>query len=707
MDRSATDGRHAAPADQRPGRHGAGLVARRHPARLPRATSQAARARRPTAASPSRSPTCRSAPAPRCGARTASRHRLHRRRSTRTDGTGPARRRRASTTRPTAPACSAPSAASCTWSTSASGDCRQLTDGRRTPASPPGRPTARTLAFTRKVGADSDLTFRTAVHLLDVDDPQGRAAGGRLRGRHRRHRLVQPPTARACSSSASPALELGHAHLLRVPLDGGEPVDLAGHLDRNVMPGGPAYPGARPVETADGRLLFAIRDRGCTHLWDEPTAPRPRRRRPRGRPASRSPAAPPSSRSPPPRRTARSSRSTSPPAPRRVLTDHGALDDVELFVREERTFTISDGTEVQAWLVRDPERDRARCRCCSTSTAGRTTRGTPPPTRCTSTTRSWPRRAGRCCWSTRAAATATARRSTTACSGAWGVADAPRLPGADRRAGRRGPRRPGPAGGHRLQLRRVHDLLADRRTTTGSRPPSRAASSATWSACTAPATTARLMGRYELGGTPWDDAGGVRRDVADHPGRPRSPRRPWCCTAQDDLTCPVGQAQQWHTVAARARASRPSWCSTRAPRTCSSCSARPRSGSTTTAGWSTGSSSTPSAAAGRASTPPTGSAAWRTLAARARRARRPARHPALSTERATTRSSSRRTACSTSARRQPRHRRLALPDRLDHQGLDGDGRHAAGRRGPARPGRPGRRGAARAAARRPRRHQAA
>ena len=52
------------------------------------------------------------------------------------------------------------------------------------------------------------------------------------------------------------------------------------------------------------------------------------------------------------------------------------------------------------------------------------------------------------------------------------------------------------------------------------------------------------------------------------------------------------------------------------------------------------------------------------------------------------------------------HRRLALPDRLDHQGLDGDGRHAAGRRGAARPGRPGRRGAARAAARRPRRHQA-
>ena len=40
-----------------------------------------------------------------------------------------------------------------------------------------------------------------------------------------------------------------------------------------------------------------------------------------------------------------------------MLTEHGAgLADVELFERVERTFTISDGTEVQAWLVRDPER---------------------------------------------------------------------------------------------------------------------------------------------------------------------------------------------------------------------------------------------------------------------------------------------------------------------------------------------------------------
>ena len=38
----------------------------------------------------------------------------------------------------------------------------------------------------------------------------------------------------------------GHARLLRVPLDGGDPVDLAAGLDRNVMAGGPATRAPRP-----------------------------------------------------------------------------------------------------------------------------------------------------------------------------------------------------------------------------------------------------------------------------------------------------------------------------------------------------------------------------------------------------------------------------------------------------------------------------
>ena len=129
------------------------------------------------------------------------------------------------------------------------------------------------------------------------------------------------------------------------------------------MPGAPAYPGGLPQETADGRILFCLRERGCTHLWSvaadgsdaravldgagRVVVRALRRRRPRGgRPRHAHVV-----------RRDRGGRPDRRP-PRPCVTEHGAgLADVELFERVERTFTISDGTEVQAWLVRDPERD--------------------------------------------------------------------------------------------------------------------------------------------------------------------------------------------------------------------------------------------------------------------------------------------------------------------------------------------------------------
>ena len=45
-------------------------------------------------------------------------------------------------------------------------------------------------------------------------------------------------------------------------------MDLAASLDRNVMPGGPGYPGALPQVAGNGRdVVFCVRDRGCTHLY--------------------------------------------------------------------------------------------------------------------------------------------------------------------------------------------------------------------------------------------------------------------------------------------------------------------------------------------------------------------------------------------------------------------------------------------------------
>lgn len=61
-------------------------------------------------------------------------------------------------------------------------------------------------------------------------------------------------------------LDSGHTRLWRVPAAGGVPQQLLPELDRNVMVGGPGYPGARPRITAAGDVVFCIRDRGAVHL---------------------------------------------------------------------------------------------------------------------------------------------------------------------------------------------------------------------------------------------------------------------------------------------------------------------------------------------------------------------------------------------------------------------------------------------------------
>ena len=242
----------------------------------------------------------------------------------------------------------------------ASGECSQLTDGTEHSGAPAWSPDGTTLAFTRAVGEDSDLRVRIAVHLLDVDDPKALPrvfafAGGVARtvsyGRDREGLLV-------VGWSGDP---VGHARLFRVPLDTGVPVDLTGSLDRNVMPGAPAYPGGLPQETADGRILFCLRERGCTHLWSVATDGSDARAVLGGPGRVVSGLAVVGERAVVSLGTPTSYGEIAvvdlTDRTETVLTEHGvALADVEPFDRVERTFTISDGTEVQAWLVSDPER---------------------------------------------------------------------------------------------------------------------------------------------------------------------------------------------------------------------------------------------------------------------------------------------------------------------------------------------------------------
>lgn len=235
-----------------------------------------------------------------------------------------------------------------------SGALRQLTDGPESCGAPQWSPDGATLAFTLGTG----VRFRVPVHLLAVDDPHARPRAVALADGIAAA-VTWTPDGSALLIVGHPGDPVGHAHLLRVPLDGSEPVDLAASLDRNVMPGAPAYPGGLPVEV-DGRVWFCLRDRGCTHLWSVGTDggdPRPELAG-AGRVVSGLSVvgdravvvlATPTSYG-----EVVSLRSGAETVP----TEHGT--PVTGFPREERTFTISDGSQVQAWLVHDPARSGPR-----------------------------------------------------------------------------------------------------------------------------------------------------------------------------------------------------------------------------------------------------------------------------------------------------------------------------------------------------------
>ena len=238
-------------------------------------------------------------------------------------------------------------------------DVRRLTDDSESAGQPVWSPDGTTLAFTRRVGDDSDLRSRTAVHLLAVDDSKAEPRAVALTDG-----LAATVDYTADGSALLvigwPGEPKGHLRLLLVPLDGGETVELSGSLDRNVMPGATAYPGGRPQEH-DGRIYFCVRDRGCTSLWSvalDGTGARPvlagDDRVVGGLSVAAGNAAITLATGTSYGEIAVVDLSTGAST---VLTEHGsALNDVQLFPREERTFTISDGTQVQAWLVRDPDR---------------------------------------------------------------------------------------------------------------------------------------------------------------------------------------------------------------------------------------------------------------------------------------------------------------------------------------------------------------
>ena len=227
------------------------------------------------------------------------------------------------------------------------GEVRLLTHGDLDAGHPAWSPDGARLAFPADCGVERDLDPQPAAYVVDAGggEPERVTAPGAYVAT-----TGWTPDGEALLVVAAVGVPTGPTTLLRVPVGGGEVEDLAADLDRTVMPGGPGYPGAPPQASVDDTVFFCVRESGCTELRST--------RGPvltgAGRVVSgisvvgATVAAVVSS------PTSYGEVVLVDPATGQetALTDH-TVPDLALYVREPRTFTISDGTQVQAWLLRD------------------------------------------------------------------------------------------------------------------------------------------------------------------------------------------------------------------------------------------------------------------------------------------------------------------------------------------------------------------
>ncbi|MFI0419135.1 prolyl oligopeptidase family serine peptidase [Spongiactinospora sp. 9N601] len=244
----------------------------------------------------------------------------------------------------------------------ATGDTRRLTGGDIRAGVPAWSPDGTRLAFAAAVADDRDLTGAYPVHVIDVaaEGAEPRAAGftSGMAGE-----VLWYPDGTALLVSGRTTVTSGHEELFRQPLDGPAPVPLTASLDRNVMTGGPGYPGARPAFVGDD-ILFCARDRGVTRLYRADAGGVTELPLPAGTGIGGCSVA---------AKAGRAALITADGATFgevalldlgtgevAALTGHtaDALPDVTFYPVTEREFTISDGTRVHGFVIRDPQAPR-------------------------------------------------------------------------------------------------------------------------------------------------------------------------------------------------------------------------------------------------------------------------------------------------------------------------------------------------------------
>ncbi|WP_406289108.1 S9 family peptidase [Embleya sp. NBC_00896] len=240
------------------------------------------------------------------------------------------------------------------------GAVTRLTHGEFDAGPPAWSPDGTEIAFPAAIGPDADLSAASAAYVVRVGDAPGEP---RLVGSDtgRIGPLGWYPDGTALLAVGTVTLRAGLLRLLRIPLGDGATVDLAADLDRGVIPGGSGYPGALPVFVGDD-ILFCARDRGASRLY---------RIQPGG--TARELPLPPRAGVAGCSVSARTGRAAIVLAETETFgeiaivdladdslsgrTTHtvDALPDVRLKVAQEREFTISDGTRVHGFVLRDPD----------------------------------------------------------------------------------------------------------------------------------------------------------------------------------------------------------------------------------------------------------------------------------------------------------------------------------------------------------------